>query len=129
MTVTEACQAVGMPRSSYYYIIENNPEAIAEIQAVIDANNREQLGLILMSKTEMLQKIIEDGLSDTTKPKDRLAIYVKLNELVDELTDTFHIESQLSKDAHEFLRRGPQLDHAKSRLTATERTITYETEG
>lgn len=129
MNVIEACQTVGMPRSSFYYIVENNPEAIAEIQAVIDANNREQLGLILMSKTEMLQKIIEDGLSDTTKPKDRLAIYVKLNDLVDQLTDTLHIESQLSKDAHEFLKRGPQLDHAKSRLTATERTITYETEG
>jgi hypothetical protein len=77
----------------------------------------------------MLRKIIEDGLSDTTKPKDRLAIYMKLNELIDPLTDTLHIESQLSKDAHEFLKHGPQLVHAKSRLTATETTITYETEG
>ena len=76
----------------------------------------------------MLHKIIEDGLSDTTKPKDRLAIYLKLNELVDRLTDTLHIESQLRKDAHEFLKRGPELVHAKSRLTAPERTVTYETE-
>lgn len=129
MSVVEACREVGIPRSSFYYIMENNPEAIAEVQAIIDANNREQLGLILLSKTEMLRRIIEDGLSDSTKPKDRLAIYVKLNELVDRLTDTLHIESQLSKDAHEFLKRGPQLVHAQSRLTATETTITYETEG
>ena len=129
MTVVEACQEVGMPRSSFYYIMENNPEALAEVQAMIDANNREQLGLILLSKTEMLQKIIGDGLSKTTKPKDRLAIYLKLNELVDRLTDTLHIDSQLSKDAHEFLKRGPQLVHARSRLTATETMITYETEG
>jgi hypothetical protein len=129
MTVVEACRAVGMPRSSYYYIVENNPQAIAEVQAIIDANNREQLGLILVSKTEMLRKIIEDGLSDMTKPKDRLAIYVKLDELLDRMTDTLHVESQLSKDAHEFLKRGPVLEPAKSRLTATERTITIETEG
>ena len=76
MTVVEACQTVGMPRSSFYYIVENNPEAITEVQAIIDANNREQLGLIPLSKTEMLRKIIEDGIPDATKPKDRLAIYI-----------------------------------------------------
>ena len=82
MTVVEACQEVGMPRSSFYYIMENNPEAIAEIQSIIDAKNREQLGLILISKTEILRKIIEDALSEATKPKDRLANYVKLDDLL-----------------------------------------------
>ena len=43
MTVVEACKAVGMPRSSFYYIMENNPDAFAKMQAHIDANNREQL--------------------------------------------------------------------------------------
>ena len=85
--------------------------------------------LILMTKTEMLRKLIEDGLSNTTKPKDRLAIYIKLNELVDRLTGSLHIESQFEKEAHEFLKRGPVLVKAKSRFTATERTVTYETEG
>ena len=32
MTVVEACRAVGMPRSSFYYILENNPEVVAEVQ-------------------------------------------------------------------------------------------------
>jgi hypothetical protein len=31
MKVVEACRAVGIPRSSFYYIIEKNPEAIAEM--------------------------------------------------------------------------------------------------
>jgi hypothetical protein len=128
LTVVDACRTVGIPRSSFYYIVENNPEAVAEVQTIIDANNREQLGLILMTKTEMLRKLIEDGLSNTTKPKDRLAIYLKLNELVDRLTDSLHIESQFEKEAHEFLKRGPVLVKAKSRFTATERTVTYETE-
>ncbi len=64
MSVVEACQMVGMPRSSFYYFIENNPEAVAGIQAIIDANNREQLGLIFLSKTEIPKKVIEAGLSD-----------------------------------------------------------------
>jgi hypothetical protein len=32
-----------MPRSSFYDIVEDNPEAIADIQAIIDISNREQL--------------------------------------------------------------------------------------
>ena len=48
MTVVEACEEVGIPRSSFYYIVKNNPDAIAEIQDLIDTNNREQLSLILL---------------------------------------------------------------------------------
>ena len=128
MTVIEACREVGMPRSSFYHVVSSNPEAIAEVQAIIDINNREQLGLILLSKTEMLQKIIEDGLSNTTKPKDRLAIYVKLSELVAGLTQHLQIESETNKRAQDFLRQGPQISHQKSRLTARETTITIESD-
>ena len=41
MTVVDACREAGLPRSSFYYIVDNNPQAIADIQAVIDTNNRE----------------------------------------------------------------------------------------
>jgi hypothetical protein len=128
MTVVEACQAVGMPRSSFYYIVENNPEAIAEVQALIEANNREQLGLILVSKTEMLCKVIEDGLSEETKPKDRLAIYMKLIEMVDDLTQDLQIENDAAKQTQEFLKQGPMLVNAKSRFTATQTTVTIESD-
>jgi len=49
-------------------IIDNNPEAIATEQAIIEANNREQLGLILASKNEILRKVIDAGPVDETKP-------------------------------------------------------------
>jgi hypothetical protein len=52
----------GYARSSFYTIQKNNREAIAGVQANIDANNREQVGLILISNTEMLSKVIEAGL-------------------------------------------------------------------
>ena len=127
MTVVEACREVGIARSSFYYIVENNPEAIAEVQGIIDANNREQLGLILMSKTEMLRKIIEDALSDTTKPKDRLAIYSKMNLVEDAMTRDLQIGNEIEKRALEFLT-GPVQVPGKSRFTSTERTVTIESE-
>jgi len=86
------------------------------------------LGLILSHKTEILQKVISDGLADTTKPKDRLAIYKALNELLDELTQSLQVDSNLEREAAEFLSRGPVLRKVESRLTATETTITIESE-
>ena len=86
MSVVEACKVVGMPRSSFYYVVENNLEEIAEAQVIIEANNREQLGLILASKNEILLQVIDAGLAEETKPTDRLAIFIKLSELAVGLT-------------------------------------------
>jgi hypothetical protein len=55
MTEVEKCRAVGIAHSSYYYIVEKNPQAIADIHAIMDANNREQLVLILQNKMEILE--------------------------------------------------------------------------
>ena len=86
MTIIDACREVGVPRSTFYDICKRNPEAVAKVQEIIEANAQQQLGLILSHKTEILQKVISDGLADTTKPKDRLAIYKTLSELLDGLT-------------------------------------------
>ena len=125
MTVVEACREAGMPRSSFNYIIENNPEAITEYQDIINASNREQLRLMLLSKIELLRKVIEDGLSDRIKPKDRLAIFLKLNDLIQQMTQNQQVDDELERQAHEFLKQGPPLVKAKSRFTAK---ISYETE-
>lgn len=128
MNVVEACEAVGMPRSTYYYVIKNNPEAFAEYQEMIAANARERLGLILLSQTAILQKLIEDGLADTTKPRDRLTIYKTLHSFLEELTHTLQVDSQSVEDAPAFLKQGPQISHQVSRFTATETTITIKGE-
>jgi hypothetical protein len=124
MSVVEACQTVGMPRSSFYYIVNNNPEAFTEVQEIIDANNLEQLMLILQSKVEILNKVLEDGLSDKTKPRVRLAIYSKLSDLVDRYIEALRAETEISNNTAEFLKRGPHLKPGKSRLTASPTTAT-----
>jgi hypothetical protein len=114
MTVVDACREVGMPRSSFYYIVENNPRAIADIQTIIDASNREQLALILQNKMEIFEKIIQDGLSEKTSPRARLAIYIKLTQLTDELLESIQREEAPDVD---FLLTGPKLVLAESRFS------------
>ena len=63
MTVVAACKEVGIPRCTFYDVVNKNPEAVTEYQEIVDANYRHQLGLILFHKNEILQKVIEDGLS------------------------------------------------------------------
>ena len=123
----DACQAVGMPRSSFYSTLDHNPEVIADIQVSIDTQQRQQLVLIFESMPIMLSKLIEDGLSTSTSPRDRLAIFSKLNELANNYSSNLQVNDQLSNEAQAFLKRGPTLVPAKSKLTATERTITLET--
>jgi hypothetical protein len=115
MTVVDACREVGMPRSSFYYIVENNPRAIADIQTIIDASNREQLALILQNKMEIFEKIIQDGLSEKTSPRDRLAIYMKLTQLSDELMESLQRDEITDVG---FLLTGPKLVKAESRFAS-----------
>ena len=128
MTVVDACKEVGIPRSTFYDVVKKNPDAITEYQEIVEGNARYQLGLILFHKNEILQKVIEDGLSDSIAPRERLAIYKALNELEGGLTDSLRIESQAAADAHEFLKQGPVTSQKVSRLTATQTSVTIERE-
>ena len=126
MTVIDACKEVGIPRSTYYHLIKMHPEAMAEYNEMVEANNRHQFGLILSNNTHILKKVIKDGLSDETSPRDRLAIYKTLTELGEKLSQVTQIDSPLEAAAHELLKRGPTTRPMKSRLTATRETVTFE---
>jgi hypothetical protein len=128
MTVIDACKEVGIPRSTFYNVVKKNPEAVTEYQEIVDANARHQLGLILFHKNEILQKVIEDRLSEDTAPRERLAIYKALNELEIGLTDALRIESQAAAEEHEFLKQGPVTSQKVSRLTATQTSLSIESE-
>ena len=100
------------------------PQSACLQQDIINASNREQPGLMLLSKNELLRKVIEDGLLDKTKPRDRLAIFLKLNDLIQQMMQNHEIDSGLEQQAHEFLKQGPPWVKVKSRFTAT---VSYET--
>ncbi len=128
MTVVDACKEVGMPRSTYYHIINTNPEAMAEYQEMVEANTHHQFGLILSHNNQILKKVIEDAFSEDTTPRDRLAIYKTLTEMGEKLSQEKQIDRQLEAAAHEFLSRGPTTRPMKSRVTASRETVTIESE-
>ena len=68
--------------------MKKNPEAVTEYQEIVEAKARYQLGVIFFHKNEILQKVIKDGQSEKTAPRERLANYEALNELEIGLTDT-----------------------------------------
>ena len=119
MTIIDACREVGIPRSSFHYIVQNNPMAMAEFQDLINASNLQQLVLILRSKTEILSKVIADGLSNSTKPRERLAIYKQLNQVVDDLSNTLQLENSASKEEIESFLQGSTLVPGISRFSST----------
>ena len=84
--------------------------------------------MMLLSNNQLLRKMIEDGLFDGTKPRDRLAIFLKLNHQVQRMIQNQLVYSEIEHPALEFLKHGLTLVNAKSRFTATQTTVSYETE-
>lgn len=117
LSVKEACNEVGMARSTYYYIISREAEALAEFRDMVVSNDRERLWMILVNQTKLLQKIIEDGMAETTKPRERLAIYKTLSAQVDKLSQTLQMSSRDDAFAAEFLN-GPALQSGTSRFAS-----------
>jgi hypothetical protein len=55
------------------------------------------------------REVIEDGLSDKMKPGDSMAIFPKLNDLIQKMTQNQQLDSELERQAYEFLKRGQTL--------------------
>jgi hypothetical protein len=62
---------------------------------------------------EIFEKIIQDGLSEKTSPRARLAIYMKLTQLTDELMESLKRDEIPNVD---FLLTGPKLVKVESRF-------------
>ena len=88
---------------------------------MVKLNARKQLGMILANKTEILDKIIQDGLSDDTAPRDRLAIYKALNELDERLNNAIENERKAVDFLNE-LKRRPKLELQESTFSASQTT-------
>ena len=119
MTIVEACREVGIPRSTFYYFVNTNPDAIATFQEMQMVAALEQFALILANQVSILERVIQDGLADTTKPRQRLAIYKELVKRSDELMESLHVSRAQNTGDVDFLN-GPTLISAQSRFSASE---------
>jgi len=58
MTIIEACQEVGISRSTFYYFTSHNPDAIATFQEMQLVAEAQQFALILNNHFEILELVI-----------------------------------------------------------------------
>jgi len=127
MTVVAACREVGLARSTFYDICKRNPERIEEFNKMIEASEREELSMILTNKVVILERIIEDGQSEKTKPIQRLSILKYLTTHLDNLADKL-LRRGSNPEAIKRLLCGPELEPGKSRFPSSMRDVTKETE-
>ena len=118
MTIVEACREVGIPRSTFYYFVTAHPDAIATFQEMQMVAAIKQFALILANQVAILERVIQDGLADTTKPRQRLAIYKGLVKRSDELMESLHVSRAKNTGEIDFLN-GPTLIPAQSRFSAS----------
>ena len=123
MTVVAACREVGLARSTFYDICKRNPERIEEFNKLIEASEREELSMILTSQVSILDRVIEDGLSEKTKPRQRFSILKYLTTHLDNLADKL-LRRGSNPEAIKRLLSGPELEPAQSRFPSSLRDVT-----
>jgi ACT domain-containing protein len=118
MSVTKACQEVGISRSAFYAFQKDHPEFILSFQEKLIDTSKEQIMEILVNRVELLQKVIKDGLSEETSPMERLAIYQEMEKTLDRLAVFLRLGSTPNSEAALEVLGGPELVQAKSRFSA-----------
>jgi len=119
MSIVKACRKVGISRNTFYHFCVHHPDAIASFQEMQQSANMQQFELILENQFKVLERIVEEGLSENTSPRHRLAICKFLTKRMDELFEDLHINASGDKGAADFLT-GPKLERAVSRFSASE---------
>jgi len=118
MSIVVACQEVGIPRSTFYYFVGQNPDAIAGFQEMQMVAAIQQFALILENQTKVLEGVIQDGLATTTKPKERVAIYKYMKQRTDELMEALRVNRMDDREVGDILS-GPKLIPGESRFAAS----------
>jgi len=75
MSITAACQMVGIPRSTFYAIYNREPESIETLQKELIQTTQDQIGIILGKRVQLLERLLDEAMAEGTKTSDRLAIY------------------------------------------------------
>ena len=114
MTIVAACKIVGLPRSTFYDICKRNPDRIEAFNKMIEASEREELSMILTNQVSILDRVIEDGFSEKTKPKQRLSIFKFLSTHLDDLADKY-LRRGSNPEAIKRLLNGSELEPGQSR--------------
>lgn len=119
ISIVKACEEVGISRSTFYYFISHNPDAIATFQEMQRESEMAQFMLILDNQFGVLEKVLQDALAGTTTSRQRLAILKYLDKRMDVLSERTIGHLSKGNEAADFLT-GPKLEPGVSSFQSTE---------
>lgn len=114
-TQEKACEGVGVSVSAFVEWRDKDPDAISTFQDILSETHREEIADILLNRTTILRKMIDDAMSDDTKPMERVAIFKAVEEHLDKLVTEARLGSGNSDAANDVLG-GPILQEGVSRF-------------
>jgi ACT domain-containing protein len=117
-SIVAACKKVGISRSSFYEICNNEAELFGDLQERLTETNREALIIILAKRNELLCQIIRDALSDEATPMERLMIFKEMEKQLEKLIRMVRLEDGDNEAAADVLG-GPILFPGTSRFVVS----------
>lgn len=124
-TIEESCAAVGIAKSSFYRWVAMDSEAMV---AVKDALNDAQRGALFEYSQRIysaLTMLLDDAVNTKLKTETRLKVLKFAIPLFDDLAKVHHATPG-GEDRAPFLKKGPVLEHAQSRLATLDLAITED---
>ena len=121
MAVVEVYDAVSIPRSTFNYTLQHDPEAFEEYKGIERVKLFEQLVVTINAFRQVLDTVIQDAISAKTKLRERVAIMKFLDEQLDKLREQI-VKSEQTKEANTVVLSDPRQVRAKSRLSASQGT-------
>lgn len=119
-TIEEACQAVGMSRSSFYEWVRKAPDMMDTVREHVGEQQRLLMVRLMVAWQRGLEELAEDLESKTLKTKDRVIALKLVRPILEDLLNTFHAQPGAEEAAHEFLKKGVTLQRQPSRMASLE---------
>lgn len=126
LTVTKACEAVGITERKYRYWLANGENAIEMTRSLIDSQQKQLVSELAIAKNEIIGKLIADATSKITKPLERAKIFEVLSEELDKLQNIYNVRPGFEERAQAFLKKGPVIEKKESRFASIDIEETEE---
>lgn len=127
LTLTDACELHGMSVGQFKSTLAKSEDGIRALQEIQMEDIRTRLGMAVIGRVQVMQKLIDDGLDPLTKPSERVSIYKALDATAERLTTEARVNNATEDVASSILQKGPALRPGKNRMGNTQVTFNIET--
>ena len=124
-TVQEACEKVGVPRRTFYAWLSSDSEAMLAVKDTLNDSQRASLFEYSQRLYTGLTLLLDDFIDPKNKPEVRMKLGKWLIPFFDDVAKIHHATPG-GEDRAPFLKDGPKLERAQSRLATLDLAITED---